>query len=136
VCHPSRIICAARNREARRLTANRPIYRTPNPVEPRVPVVDPVTPEEEPRELRTGAALWKHRLLVLLFVFTCAVFGVFLVILPWGPIWTNNRLLTVLPALRPVMDNGFARGICSGLGALDIWIGFWEAVHYHEGERS
>jgi hypothetical protein len=22
--------------------------------------------------------------------------------------------------------------LCSGLGLLDIWIGFWEAVHYQE----
>jgi hypothetical protein len=73
---------------------------------------------------------------VLFFVFTCAVFGVFLVILPWGPVWTNNHLLIAYPALRVIFDNGFARGICSGLGVLDIWIGFWEAVHYHEGERS
>lgn len=84
----------------------------------------------------TGAALWKHRILVLLFVFTCAVFGVFLVILPWGPVWTGNRLLMAYPDLRVLVDNGFARGVCSGLGVLDIWIGFWEAVHYHEGEPS
>jgi hypothetical protein len=24
--------------------------------------------------------------------------------------------------------------MCTGLGALDIWIGFWEAMHYHERE--
>jgi len=84
----------------------------------------------------TGAALWKHRILVLLFVFVCAVLGVFLVILPWGPLWSNNRLLGAYPGLRALIDNGFVRGLCSGLGVLDIWMGFWEAVHYHEGERS
>jgi len=36
------------------------------------------------------------------------------------------------PALRTIVSNGFFRGICSGLGLLDIWIGFWEALHYHE----
>ena len=36
------------------------------------------------------------------------------------------------PALRAVVTNGFFRGLCSGLGLLDIWIGFWEAIHYHE----
>jgi hypothetical protein len=84
----------------------------------------------------TGAALWRRRIGVLLFVFTCAVFGVFLVILPWGPIWTDNHLLLRYPGLRAVVDNGFARGVCSGLGVLDIWIGFWEAVHYHEEKQS
>lgn len=80
--------------------------------------------------------LWLHRVTVLLFVFVCAVVGVLLVILPWRPEWTDNRFLLTYPSLRTMVANGFVRGICSGLGILDIWIGFWEAVHYHEGEPS
>ena len=81
---------------------------------------------------RTGADLWLHRITVLMFVFVCAVVGVLLVILPWRPEWTDNRLLFSNPGLRAFVANGFVRGLCSGLGLLDIWIGFWEAVHYHE----
>lgn len=84
----------------------------------------------------TALDLWLHRVTVLLFVFVCAVVGVLLVILPWRPEWTDNRLLLTYPSLRILVANGFVRGICSGLGMLDIWIGFWEAIHYHEGERS
>jgi hypothetical protein len=84
----------------------------------------------------TSLDLWLHRVTVLLFVFVCAVVGVLLVILPWRPEWTDNRLLLTYPSLRAVVANGFFRGLCSGLGILDIWIGFWEAIHYHEGERS
>jgi hypothetical protein len=83
----------------------------------------------------THLDLWLHRVTVLLFVFVCAVVGVLLVILPWRPEWTDNHLLLTYPALRAIVANGFVRGVCSGLGVLDIWIGFWEAVHYHEGER-
>jgi len=54
------------------------------------------------------------------------------VILPWTPEWTDNYLLLTFPGLRTIVANGFFRGICSGLGLLDIWIGFWEALHYHE----
>jgi hypothetical protein len=36
------------------------------------------------------------------------------------------------PDLQQFFSLGFVRGLCSGLGLLDIWIGFWEAVHYHE----
>lgn len=79
--------------------------------------------------------LWLHRITVLMFVFVCAVVGVLLVIVPWRPEWTDNRLLLSYPALRTFVSNGFVRGICSGLGVLDIWIGFWEAIHYHEGHR-
>ena len=82
-----------------------------------------------------GVQLWVHRLLVLLLVFVCAAMGVLLLILPWRPEWTDNHLLLGSPGLRTFVSNGFVRGLCSGLGLLDIWIGFWEAVHYHETNR-
>jgi len=84
----------------------------------------------------TGLALWLHRITVLLFVFLCASVGVLLVILPWRPEWTDNHFLLAYPALRALVASGFVRGICSWLGILDIWIGFWEAVHYHEVKLS
>jgi hypothetical protein len=76
--------------------------------------------------------VWLHRTSVFLFVLISAVAGVLLIILPWTPEWTDNYLLLSFPALRSVVSNGFFRGLCSGLGLLDIWIGFWEALHYHE----
>jgi hypothetical protein len=103
------------------------------------PAASLVTVESEPAKREairpTLLDLWLHRVTVLLFVFVCAVVGVLLVILPWRPEWTDNRLLLTYPWLRAIVTNGFFRGICSGLGMLDIWIGFWEATHYHEGER-
>ncbi|HEY1677079.1 MAG TPA: hypothetical protein VGG04_05190 [Candidatus Sulfotelmatobacter sp.] len=76
--------------------------------------------------------IWMHRISVFLFVLISAVAGVLLIILPWTPEWTDNYLLLSFPSLRDIVSNGFFRGICSGLGLLDIWIGFWEALHYHE----
>jgi hypothetical protein len=84
---------------------------------------------------RTGFQLWLHRVLILLFVFFCATVGVLLVILPWRPEWTDNHFLLASPGLRAFVSNGFVRGLCSGLGVLDIWIGFWEAVHFHDEKR-
>jgi hypothetical protein len=89
----------------------------------------PVAPVDVPY---SGFDLWLHRVTMLLFVFVCAVVGVLLVILPWRPEWTDNHLLLSSPDLRAFVASGFVRGICSGLGVLDIWIGFWEAIHYHE----
>lgn len=83
----------------------------------------------------TGIELWLHRITVLMFVFFCASAGVLLVILPWRPEWTDNHLLLGNPSLRAFVGSGFFRGVCSGLGVLDIWIGFWEAIHYHEERR-
>ena len=79
--------------------------------------------------------LWMHRISVFLFVLVSAVAGVLLIILPWTPQWTDNSLLLSYPGLRPVVAHGFFRGVCSGLGVLDIWVGFWEALHYHEQEE-
>ena len=88
-------------------------------------------PEENPPE-PNRAQIWLHRISVFLFVLVSAIAGVLLVILPWTPEWTDNYLLLTFPSLRTVVSNGFFRGFCSGLGLLDIWIGFWEALHYHE----
>jgi hypothetical protein len=82
-----------------------------------------------------GFELWLHRITVLTFGLVCAVVGVLLVILPWRPEWTDNYLLMASPGLRTFVANGFVRGICSGLGILDIWIGFSEAIQYHEEKR-
>lgn len=76
--------------------------------------------------------MWMHRSSVFLFVLVSAIAGVLLIILPWTPEWTDNSLLLSYPALRALVNSGFFRGLCSGLGLLDIWIGFWEALHYHE----
>jgi hypothetical protein len=80
----------------------------------------------------TGLQLWLHRISVFLFVLISAIAGVLLIVLPWTPEWTDNSLLLVFPNLRTFLSSGFFRGFCSGLGLLDIWIGFWEALHYHE----
>jgi hypothetical protein len=39
------------------------------------------------------------------------------------------------PNLRDFVSSGFVRGLASGLGILDLWLGFWEAIHYHENPR-
>jgi hypothetical protein len=97
----------------------------------------PATPENSAAPVTvTRFQIWMHRLLVLLFVFVCAAAGVLLVVLPWTPQWTDNLLLLRYPALRALVTNGFVRGLCSGLGMLDIWIGFSEAIHYHEDKLS
>jgi|KBSMisStandDraft_5_1062788.scaffolds.fasta_scaffold77283_2 hypothetical protein len=83
----------------------------------------------------SGFQHWLHRVLILLFVFFCATVGVLLVILPWRPEWTDNHFLMASPGLRAFVSNGFVRGLCSGLGVLDIWIGFWEAIHFHDEKR-
>jgi hypothetical protein len=83
-----------------------------------------------------GLELWLHRITVLMFVFVCATAGVLLVIIPWRTEWTDNHLLLGLPELRAIIASPFVRGLVSGLGVLDVWIGFSEAIHYNEHKRT
>ena len=84
------------------------------------------------RRSNSAWKIWLWRLRALLLVTLYATFGVLLVILPWTPKWTDNPLLLSSPELRTFVTNGFIRGLASGLGLLDLWLGFWEAIHYHE----
>ncbi len=101
---------------------------TPASRESRTGLLDAAPQEDGPARVQ----VWMHRISVFLFVLISAIAGVLLIILPWTPEWTDNYLLLSFPSLRPLVSNGFFRGLCSGLGLLDIWIGFWEALHYHE----
>jgi hypothetical protein len=100
---------------------------------PVVPVQAPV-PVSLSSPAPSVARLWLRRIGVLLFVFLCATLGVMLMILPWRPEWSDNPLLLPYPTLRAVVASGFARGLATGLGVLNVWIGFWEAIQYREEE--
>ena len=80
----------------------------------------------------SGLRLWLRRFGVLLFVFICATVGVMLMIVPWRQEWSENPLLLAYPTLHDVVASGFTRGVVTGLGLLNVWIGFWEALRYRE----
>jgi hypothetical protein len=103
-----------------------------SPAETSVPLV-PV-PVSASRPSPSVAHLWLRRIGVLLFVFLCATLGVMLMILPWRPEWSDNPLLLPYPTLRAVVASGFVRGLATGLGVLNVWNGFWEAIQYREEE--
>ena len=107
-----------------------------SPAETSVPVVPAQAPApmSVSRPSPSVARLWLRRIGVLLFVFLCATLGVMLMILPWRPEWSDNPLLLPYPVLRAVVASGFARGLSTGLGVLNVWIGFWEAIQYREEE--
>ena len=105
-----------------------------SPAETAVPVVpaEAPVPVSLSRRSPSVARLWLRRIGVLLFVFLCATLGVMLMILPWRPEWSDNPLLLPYPTLRAVVASGFTRGLSTGLGVLNVWIGFWEAIQYRE----
>lgn len=88
------------------------------------------TPAVAPAQTRRS--VWPRRLMLIIFVVFCMEVGIMLAVLPWKQMWVNNPLVLQHPALRAFLGNYFVRGVFSGLGLVDLWIGIWEAVHYSE----
>jgi hypothetical protein len=58
--------------------------------------------------------------------------GLVLILLHWTHFWDDNHLLQFIPHLPALALSGAARGIVSGLGLLNIWIGVYDAIHYKQ----
>jgi hypothetical protein len=96
-------------------------------------------PDQEPTVLssaasaRRAAPVWLQRLSLFVLVLFCVYLGVLVMVLPWWPrIWDQNLFILSHPTLAAILHNGAVRGMISGLGLLDIWIGISEAVHYRD----
>jgi hypothetical protein len=82
------------------------------------------------------APIWLQRLSLFVLVLFCVYLGVLVAILPWWKrMWDQNLWIQSRPLLAAVLDNGAVRGLISGLGLLDIWIGVSEAIHYRDHRR-
>jgi hypothetical protein len=50
---------------------------------------------------------------------------------PWSPMfWDQNPLFVRFPTLSIYAANGAVRGVISGLGLLNLWIAFQDALRY------
>jgi len=96
-----------------------------NPAETRVPPAGETPADEE-------APRWLRRLSLVVYVAFCIEIGMLLIVLPWTQVWTENSLLLSRPELKALLQQGFVRGLVTGFGILDLWLGISEAVHYRE----
>jgi hypothetical protein len=80
----------------------------------------------------TRKQLWLQRTWLVVFVLFCLEIGIILTALPWTRVWSDNSLLLGHQQLRDFLMHGFVRGLISGLGLVDIWMGVAEAVRYRE----
>jgi hypothetical protein len=44
-------------------------------------------------------------------------------LLPWRSLWTTNAWINYWPGVANFLAQGWVRGLVSGLGLLNIWIG-------------
>ncbi len=114
------------------------------PVQPQLFPDTPAAPEGQSPHAPAGAAveaaaaapIWLQRLSLFILVLFCMYLGVIVTVLPWWTqIWDHNLFFTSHPHLWAVLRLRPTRGVISGIGLLDIWIGISEAIHYHD-QRS
>lgn len=81
------------------------------------------------------------RLTVIFFIILCLLAGFVLVIFPWLSVgrvgdWGENQLLIFvsqkldLPGLQKAISSGWVRGAVTGLGVVNLIIGFWEIANF------
>ena len=80
----------------------------------------------------SSVAIWIDRLGLVIRVVFYIELGMLLSVLPWTRLWTNNSLLASWPQLNGILQMNFVRGLVTGVGLVDIWIGIWEAVRYRD----
>lgn len=78
------------------------------------------------------APVWLQRLSIVILVVFCFYVGLLMLVLPWTRYWNENHFLLTVPGLAQLMNSGITRGVISGLGLLDFWIGISEIIHYRE----
>ena len=87
----------------------------------------PTAPRPEP------APLWLQRMSLMVLVLFCFLLGGLLAVMPWSPYyWDHNAWLLAHPTLETALGRGWVRGLVSGIGLLDIWIGISELLNYKD----
>ncbi|MGB6193355.1 MAG: hypothetical protein WBF42_12885 [Terracidiphilus sp.] len=74
---------------------------------------------------------WLVRAELFLRVLLRIYIGLAVCYAPWSPIfWDQNPLFAQFPTLSIYAANGAVRGVVSGLGLLNLWIAFKDAIRY------
>lgn len=77
---------------------------------------------------------WLERAELLLRVLLRMYIGLAVCYAPWSHMfWDQNPLFVQYPTLSIYAANGAVRGIISGLGLLNLWIAFRDALHRRDG---
>jgi hypothetical protein len=74
------------------------------------------------------ALAWYHRLGRLLFFVISLEVGIFLVVFPWLPEWSDNFFSSLTRGSGRFWANHYLRGAVSGIGLVNIVISFQELL--------
>jgi hypothetical protein len=77
---------------------------------------------------------WLERAELFLRVLLRMYIGLALCYAPWSrTFWDQNPLFTQFPALETLAALGAVRGLVTGLGLLNLWIAFRDAIRHRDG---
>ncbi|MGB0064272.1 MAG: hypothetical protein WBP85_07480 [Terracidiphilus sp.] len=85
-------------------------------------------------EQRHNVPHWLVRVELFLRVMLRIYIGLAICYAPWShAFWDQNPLFLQFPALGNLAISGAARGLVSGLGLLNLWIAFQDALRRRDG---
>jgi hypothetical protein len=111
---------------------------SPEPLPEPAASPEPVSSPEGRRAAATPRRIprWLERVELFLRVILRMYIGLAVCYAPWSrTFWDQNPIFLQFPSLSVFAANGAVRGIVSGLGLLNLWIAFQEAVR-REGTRD
>ena len=88
------------------------------------------------------------RLSVVFYIILCLEIGIVLTVLPWVPHgwlglsdWGNNYFLLLAAhktgyGVQRFVASGWVRGAVSGIGIVNLAMGFWELLHFRQTVRT
>lgn len=97
---------------------------------------DSGTAEAAQTELRPPQRIprWLERVELFLRVMLRMYIGLAVCYAPWShTFWDQNPIFLQFPTLSIFAANGAVRGIVSGLGLLNLWIAFHDAIRHRDG---
>jgi hypothetical protein len=81
-----------------------------------------------------GVPHWLVRVELFLRVMLRMYIGLAVCYAPWSrTFWDQNPIFLQFPALGHILGNGAVRGIVSGIGLLNLWIAFHDAIRHRDG---
>jgi hypothetical protein len=88
------------------------------------------------------------RLSVIFYIILCLEIGIVLTVLPWVPHgwlglsdWGSNYFLLLAAhktgyGIQRFVASGWVRGAVSGIGIVNLAMGFWELLHFRQTVRT
>ena len=81
-----------------------------------------------------GIPRWLERVELFLRVMLRMYIGLAVCYAPWShTFWDQNPIFLQFPTLGHIATTGAVRGIVSGLGLLNLWIAFQDAIRHRDG---